>query len=137
MNIDLAASTGYNDPEGLKSFLLVHRFVHLETSAKLTATFNVAATTFGLDSQIAEDAWIQSMQKGAKGEKLAKQPESLRDWLKLHADMHTQTYTLLGQTPTVAPDLSLADFSSAESFFDWMYVHQQMHDFEYQQLGLT
>jgi hypothetical protein len=64
-------------------------------------------------------------------------PPALRDWLKLHADMHTQSYALIAGAGTVAPDLSVADFSRAESFNDWMFVHQSMHDFEQQQLGLT
>lgn len=137
MNIDLSASTGFNDPQGLKNFLLVHRFVHLETANALSAKFHIPVSTFGIDSQLAEDAWLQSMDAGAKGQKLQRVPTSLQDWLNVHANMHNQTYTLLGQTPTVAPDLSLADFSQADQFYDWMYVHQEMHDWEYQNLGLS
>ena len=37
MNIDLSATTGFNDRQGLQNFLLVHRFVHLETATALTA----------------------------------------------------------------------------------------------------
>jgi hypothetical protein len=137
MNIDLAATTGFNDPEGLRNFLLVHRFVHDQTAAALSAKFSIPVSSFGLDSQLAEDAWVQSMQAGAQGRKGARVPTSLQDWLNIHADIHNQTYTLLGQTPTVAPDLSIADFSDASSYYDWQYVHQQMHDWEYQTLGLT
>ena len=134
MNIDLAASTGFNDRQGLQNFLLMHRFVHLETANALTAKFGVPVSTFGIDSQIAEEAWLELMKKPKPGSPV---PIALQDWLNVHADMHNQSYTLLGSTPTTAPDLSIADFSSAGQFYDWMYVHQQMHDFEYQQLGLT
>jgi hypothetical protein len=134
MNIDLSATTGFNDRQGLQNFLLVHRFVHLETATALTAKFNVPFSTFGIDSQIAEDAWLKLMSDGKAGQKV---PAALQDWLKVHADMHNYSYTLLGQSPTVAPDLSQVDFGSADQFYDWMYVHQEMHDFEYQTLGLT
>jgi len=137
MNIDLAATTGFNDRQGLRNFLLVHRFVHDETAAALSAKFTIPVSSFGLDSQLAEDAWLQSMEAGAKGQKASKVPTSLQDWLNVHADIHNATYTLLGQTPTVAPDLSIADFSNAQAYYDWQFVHQQMHDWEYQQLGLS
>lgn len=134
MNIDLSATTGFNDPMGLQNFLLVHRFVHQQTAQALTAKFSVPFSTFGIDSQIAENAWLNLMKQGKAGQKV---PAALQDWLKVHADIHNASYTLLGQSPTTAPDLSQVDFGSAEQFYDWMYVHQQMHDFEYQQLGLT
>jgi hypothetical protein len=137
MNIDLAATTGFNDPMGLRNFLLVHRFVHLETATAITAKFGVPFSTFGIDSQIAEDAWLKSMAKGAQGQKVPQVPTSLQDWLNVHNLMHMQSYTILGQSPTVAPDLSQVDFSQADQFYDWMYVHQQMHDFEFQTLGLS
>lgn len=137
MNIDLSANTGFNDRDGLKNFLLVHRFVHEAEATALQAKFGVQCSTFGIDSQIAEDAWLEAMSLGAQGQKQANVPPALQDWLNVHADIHNQSYTLLGQTPTVAPDLSMADFSSAAGFYDWMFVHQEMHDFEYQQLGLT
>jgi hypothetical protein len=137
MNIDLAATTGFNDRPGLQNFLLVHRFVHLETANAITAKYAVPFSTFGLDSQVAEDAWLQAMDQGAKGHKVPKIPTSLQDWLNVHAYIHNQSYALLGQSPTTAPDLSVVDFSQADQFYDWMYVHQQMHDFEYQTLGLT
>jgi len=134
MNIDLSATTGFNDSEGFKNFLLVHRFVHDHTASALTAKFAVPVGTFGLDNQLAEGQILGLMRGGKPGQRI---PTGLQDWLKVHADMHNQSYTLLGQSPTVAPDLSQVDFGSAEQFYDWMYVHQQMHDFEYQSLGLT
>lgn len=137
MNIDLAANTGFNDRQGLQNFFLVHRFVHDQTASALTARFGIPVTTFGVSGQAALDAWLEAMQKGARGEKTGKVPAALQDWLNLHADMHNQSYTLLGQSPTVAPDLSEVDFSSPEEFYDWMQSHQAMHDFEYQELGLT
>jgi hypothetical protein len=137
MNIDLSAQTQFNDAMGLKSFFLVHQFVHDQEAGALTAKYQIPISTFGISSQAAEEAWGEIMRQGAAGEKVGKVPQALRDWLKYHADMHTQAYTLLGSSPTVAPDLSVADFSMQQSFDDWMFVHQAMHDFEYQQLGLT
>ena len=136
MNIDISAQAEFNDSDGIRSFLLVHRFVHDETAAALTAKFGLPVSSFGLDSQVAEDAWVHSMREGAQRRKL-QQPASLQDWLNIHAYIHNQTYTLLAGQGTVAPDLSLVDFSDAEQYYDWMEVHQAMHDYEYQQLGLT
>jgi hypothetical protein len=136
VNLDLQAQTTFNDASGLRDFLLVHRFVHMETANAITAKYGVPFSTFGLDSQIAEDAWIQAMQAGAQGRKVP-QPSSLQDWLNVHADIHNQSYTLIAGQGTVAPDLSVVDFADAEQFYDWMEVHQAMHDFEYQQLNLT
>jgi hypothetical protein len=137
MNIDLAATTGFNDAQGLQNFMLAHRFVHLETSNALTAKFGVPVSTFGIDSQVAENAWIDLMKNAAAGQKSRQVPPALRDWLNIHAQIHTSTYSLLGQSPTVAPDLSIVDFSDAEQFYDWMFVHMEMHQFEYASLGLT
>jgi hypothetical protein len=137
MNIDLAATTSFNEVQGLRNFLLVHRFVHLETANALTAKYGVPFSTFGIDSQLAEDAWIQAMAAGARGEKGVKQPASLQDWLNTHAAIHNASYALLAGEGTVAPDLSVVDFSQADQFYDWQYVHQEMHDYEYATLGLT
>jgi hypothetical protein len=133
MNIDLFASTVFGDAQGLASFFLAHRFIHDATAKALTAQFGSAASTFGLSSGTAERAWAELMQ----GEAGTPPPDALKDWLKYHADIHSESYTLIAGTGTVAPDLSLADFSQEQGFADWMFVHQQMHDFEYQQLGLT
>jgi hypothetical protein len=134
MNIDLAATTGFNDASGLRNFLLVHRFVHLAESQAFQAKFGVTVSTFGIDSQAAEDAWVALMREGAAGRPI---PAALRDFLQVHAFIHNQSYTLLGQSATLAPDLSVVDFGDAQQYYDWMSVHQDMHDFEYQQLGLT
>jgi hypothetical protein len=134
MNIDLSATINFNDRLGLQNFLLVHRYVHDATAAALTARFHQPASSFGLGSVVAEEAWSKLM---AEGKTPAKVPAALQDWLNTHYHIHTNTYALLGQTPTTAPDLSVVDFSSSDQFYDWMFVHQEMHDFEYQQLGLT
>jgi hypothetical protein len=136
MNIDLSATTGFNDTQGLRNFLLAHRFVHLETANALSAKYNVPFSTFGLDSQLAEDAWVQAMQQGAQGQRGVKQPASLQDWLNVHAAIHNASYSLLAGQGAVAPDLSVVDFAQADQFYDWMQAHQEMHDYEYQQLGL-
>jgi hypothetical protein len=133
MNIDIFSTIQWNDAPGLQNFLLVHRFVHEETANALTARFLVPVTSFGLEGEEAQIAWTQLM---ASGKTPPEMPLPLKDWLKLHADMHTQSYGLLGQSSTVAPDLSVVDFSQRQQFDDWMFVHQSMHDFEYQQLGL-
>jgi hypothetical protein len=134
VNIDLAATINFNDDAGLRNFLFVHRFVHDATAAALTAKYGVPASSFGLASVIAEEAWLSLMKSGKTPQR---PPVALQDWLKTHAQIHVATYALLGQTPTAAPDLSVVDFSAADQFYDWMYVHQSMHDFEYASLGLT
>jgi len=133
MNIDLFASAEFKDEQAIRAFILAHEFVHLETANALTAKYGVTVSTFGLESPFAEEEWIKSMNSDPG----SGTPAALRDWLNFHAYMHTQTYSLLGQNPTVAPDLSVVDFSSEEQFYDWMYVHMEMHDFEYSSLGLT
>lgn len=132
MNIDIDSGFAFGDEAGLQNFMLAHRFVHQQTADKLASQFGVAANSFGLSSSAAEDEWLAMMQSE---EKVAT-PEALRDWLKYHADMHTQAYTLLSQSTNTAPDLSEVDFSSPEQFYDWMFSHQQMHDFEQAALGL-
>jgi hypothetical protein len=133
MNIDLSATTGFGDESGMKNFFLVHRFIHDQTAAALTAKFHVAASSFGIFDSKADDEWLNLMKNAKPG---TTPPPSLRNWLKIHADIHVATYTLLGQTPTTAPDLSLVDFGDQEQFYDWMFVHQSMHDFEQASLGL-
>jgi hypothetical protein len=78
MNIDLSSNTGFNDRQGLQNFLLVHRFVHVETANALTAKFNVPISTFGLDSVIAEEAWLKLMAEAKPGAPVMRQwpPES-------------------------------------------------------------
>lgn len=134
MIIDLAATTTFGDDQGMKNFFFVHRFVHDATAQALTARFGVNASSFGIVDSLAEDAWLKLMRDKKPGQKI---PNSLLGWLKIHSDMHIATYTLLGQTPTTAPDLSQVDFGSEDQFYDWMFVHQEMHDFEQQSLGLT
>ena len=134
MNIDLAATTGFNDRQGFQNFLLVHRFVHDATAAALTRKFAIPVSSFGIAGQLAEEQMLSLMAGGQPGQPV---PVGVQDWLKVHADIHNQSYTLLGQSPTVAPDLSQVDFGSAEQFYDWMYAHQEMHDWEYSQLGLS
>lgn len=134
MNIDLASQINFADAQGLRDFFLVHQFVHDEEAAALTAQFGVPATTFGVLSPAAEEAWVQLMAAGSPRQPA---PLALQDWLRLHAQIHINTYAQLGQNPTTAPDLSLVDFSSPNEFYDWMYVHQQMHDFEQSTLGVS
>jgi hypothetical protein len=134
MIIDLAATTGFGDESGLKNFFLVHRFIHDQTAAALTAKFNIAASSFGIFDSNAETEWLKVMKEAKPGQR---PPQALSNWLKVHADIHVATYGLLGQSPTTAPDLSLVDFGDQEQFYDWMYAHQQMHDFEQASLGLT
>jgi hypothetical protein len=134
MIIDLAASAGFSDQSGMQNFFLVHRFVHDETAAALTAKYNVAQSSFGVTDQIAEREWLKLMADAKPGQPV---PPALQIWLQVHNDIHVATYTLLGQTPDGAPDLSLVDFGSEQEFYDWMYDHQQIHDWEQQSLGIT
>lgn len=133
MNIDLASTLAFGDIDGFRNFFLVHRIVHDEEAAAFGAKLNVTTSTFGVQDSSAEEAWSHLM-KSRPG---TKSPQSLINWLYLHAQIHIQAYDLLGGTPTAAPDLSQVDFSSPDQFYDWMYVHQQMHDYEQQTLGIT
>lgn len=134
MNLDINTQFTFGDAEGLRNFMLAHRFVHRQTADALTAQFSVAASSFGLTSAPAEEAWVSLMRdKEASDEARV----ALADWLKFHADMHTQAYTLLSRTTTAAPDLSNVDFASEEQFYEWMLAHQEMHEFEQSSLGLT
>jgi hypothetical protein len=134
MIIDLAASTGFSDQSGMRNFFLVHRFVHDQTAAALTAKFSVPQSSFGITDEIAEREWLKVMADAKPGQPV---PAALQTWLKVHSDIHIATFSLLGQTPTGAPDLSTVDFGSQQEFYDWMYAHQNMHDFEQSALGLT
>ena len=134
MIIDLAATVGFKDLSGMRNFFLVHRFVHDAEAQALTQRYAVPASSFGISDQSAEEVWLNLMQQGKPRQPM---PKSLTNWLRNHADIHIANYTLLGQTPTAAPDLSQVDFGSQEEFYDWMYAHQQMHDFEQSSLGLT
>lgn len=133
MNIDLASQLAFGDIDGLRNFFLLHRLVHDAEATAFTAKYHVSFSTFAVDSAAAVEAWSRLM----KSEKGTKAPQSLIDWLFLHAQIHTQAYSLLAGSPTTAPDLSQVDFSSPEQFNDWMYVHQQMHDFEQSSLGIS
>lgn len=134
MNIDLASTFEFGNVPALRDFLLVHRFVHDATAKALTAKYQVVASTFGISGESAENEWAALMRSQQRGQPV---PAGLQVWLELHAQIHINTYALLGQNPTTAPDLSVVDFSSPEQFYDWLYVHQQMHDFEQSSLGLT
>jgi hypothetical protein len=132
MNIDLVSTLDFSDTDGLLHFLNDHRFVHDQESTYLTAQFGGQFPTFGLFSSIAEDNWIQLMRT-----RQGPVPRALQDWLQIHASIHNQTYQAIAGEGTVAPDLSVVDFSKPDQFYDWMYVHQQMHDYEQQFLGFS
>ena len=132
MNLDLSSGFAFADASGLHSFFLDHRMVHQQTSDALSTRFGGSFSTFGLSSSIAEESWLEMMQS-QKGPT----PQGLSDWLQIHALIHIQTYQVLNGVGTVAPDLSVVDFSKPAQFYDWMYVHSQMHDYEQSTLGLT
>ena len=132
MNLDLASQLAFGDLEGLRNFLLLHRVVHDQEAAALTAKFHSPVSTFGVMDEAAEAEWARLM-RSKPGTKASL---ALVNWLYLHAQIHNQSYALLNGATTVAPDLSQVDFSSASQFNDWMYVHQQMHDFEQSSLGI-
>jgi hypothetical protein len=134
MNIDLDSQFQFGDAAGLRSFFLVHRFVHSAYQDVLQTKFGVSFSTFSLTSDAAEREWEQLMQQGEKSGSI---PPALGDWLRLHADLHSGEYAAIGGSGNTAPDLSTVDFSDPAQFADWMYAHQQMHDYEAQQLGVT
>jgi hypothetical protein len=132
MNLDLSSSFIFGDVVGLQTFFLDHRVVHEATASAVTTKYKVSASTLGLSSEAAQEAWARLM-----AEREGPIPDALHDWLLFHAQIHNQTFALIGGTGFVAPDISIADFSQPGHFYDWMSVHQQMHDYEQQQLGLS
>jgi hypothetical protein len=133
MNMDLASTINFGDIPGLRNFWIVHSFVHLAEATAFTQKYHVPFSSALIDSASAEDAWTKLAQSQKPGQPC---PPVLRDWLQNHAQNHINAYTLLGQSPTDAPDLSQVDFSSPDQFYDWLYTHQQMHDFEQTSLGI-
>ena len=133
MNLDFSSQLAFGDIEGLRNFLLLHRLVHDQEAAALTAKFQTPVSTFGVMDEAAEADWTRLM----KSEPGTKASRALVNWLYLHAQIHDQSYALLNGATTVAPDLSQVDFSTPSQFNDWMFVHQQMHDFEQSSLGLS
>ena len=131
MNIDLASTFDFGNTDALRTFMAVHRSVHDATSAALSAKYAGSFSTFGLSAGVAEGQWIEIMRT-----RRGPMPEALNDWLRYHAQIHNATYARLAGTGTVAPDLSVVDFSKETEFYDWMYVHQQMHDYEQDALGI-
>lgn len=135
MNIDLASATEYGDAQGLRQFMLDHRFVHAQTAFAVVTQFNVSLPSIGLSSSAAEDAWIALMEAGQRGEHQVT-PLALTDWLNLHSQLHQYEYEVIAPSIS-APDLSTVDFSKADQFYDWMQAHQQIHDSISQALGIT
>jgi len=132
MNLGLAAITDFGDVDGLRHFFNDHRFVHEQEAAALSARYGGSFSTFGLFSSLAEDAWVDLM-RARRGPV----PQALRDWLQVHAQIHTQIYGIIAGNASQAPDLSVADFSKPDQFYDWMYVHLEVHDYEQSFLGLS
>ena len=132
MNIDIDSQFPFGDAVGLRQFLLVHRFVHQSYQDALQAQYGQSFSTFGLNSQSAEQDWIESMEKRRRGSETL----SLSDWLSLHASLHAAEYAVIGGTGNVPPDLSTVDFADPQQFADWMNTHQIMHDYTNQQLGI-
>jgi hypothetical protein len=132
MRIDLSSSIVFGDPVGLRAFLMDHVFVHEQESQALQALTGETFSTIGLLSQQADDAWVGLMERRQRPT-----PQPLTDWLQLHALMHDQIYEAIAGEGTVAPDLSVVDFSQEAQFYDWMFAHQSMHDYEQGILGLS
>ena len=134
MNLDVISQINFGDAKALRDFFLAHRFVHDQTASALTAKFKLPVSSFGVTDELAERAWIDSMDPNRRG---APTSASLQAWLNIHNTIHVNTYSLLGQSVNDAPDLSQVDFSRQDQFYDWLYTHQTMHDFEQVSLGLT
>ena len=133
MRLDLSSTFDFGDAVGLRCFLLDHGFAHIQTSQALTAKYGGTYTTFGVQrAAAAEDNWVEMM-----ATRRGPPDQAMIDWLALHAYIHQETYQTIGGNGTVAPDLSVVDFSSPIQFYDWMYAHQQMHDYEQGALGIT
>ena len=132
MNLDLASIVQFGDVAALRQFLLDHRAVHDQTAAALAQKYGNSFSTAGLDNVLAEDAWGALMR-----ERQGLTPQTLKDWLLLHAQIHVTTYQQLTGPSVQPPDLSVVDFAQPEQFYIWMYDHSLMHDFEQSSLGLT
>jgi len=133
MNIDVYSQIVFGDTQALKVFFLAHRFAHDQESKALSDRYGGAFSTFGMSSPVAEETWAQMMQE----EPPRPTPPPLADWLLFHAAIHNTTFQTIQSIGVVAPDISVADFSSPTQFYDWLLVHQLMHDYERQALGLT
>jgi hypothetical protein len=133
MNLDVASVFPFGDGASLRQFMLDHATVHNAEAVALHARTGGVFSTFGLLDEMAEDDWIALMERGEP----TPTPAPLQAWLEQHSLMHDQTYATLAGTGTVAPDLSIVDFSNPAAFYTWMFVHQQMHDYEQQTLGLS
>jgi hypothetical protein len=133
MNLDAASQTPFGDADGLRQFMLDHKFVHEQTAAAISSTQGISFGTYGVGSEAAEEEWVAMMQAG----KRQRSPPALTDWLQLHSNIHQAEFSALNQPVLAQVDLSEVDFSSPTQFYDWMYAHQVIHDQVQQILGLT
>lgn len=129
MIVDITSDIKFNDPAGLRNFMLDHRFTHARTTAYVSAHLGIQLPDILLLDSNAENDWLDAMANQSPVS------PSLRDWLERHAELHQAEYyaLLLGQTP----DLAVADFSNEEGFYFWMYAHRQLHDAVASSIGVT
>jgi hypothetical protein len=135
MNIDLYGLFEFGDEDGVKQFVLAHRFTHEYEAQAINQQFNTSLDTYGVGGAEIVDPWIQLM----RGER-EDYPQEIQDWLEVHNENHQDMLAFLGGSgiSTVGgTDLSIADFSDPARMYEWLTLHQQIHLFEQQALGLT
>lgn len=135
MNMDLYGLFEYGDEDGVKVFVLAHRFAHEAEAAAINAQFGSNIDTFSIGNNDIVEPWIAIM----RGD-IDRMPESLSEWLELHNENHQDMLEILvgGILSTVSStDLSQVDFSDPDQLFQWLTTHQQIHAAEQQILGLT
>lgn len=137
MNIDLYGLFEFGDEEGVKQFVLAHRFTHEYEAQAINAQFNASISTYGIGSNDIVEPWIALM----RGE-IEHMPDDLAAWLELHNENHQTMLGYLTGSPaapatTSATDLSQVDFGDPDQMYQWLTLHQQIHLAEQQALGLT
>lgn len=133
MNIYLQSDMSFGDNQALRVFFGDHGQAHA-TYARLLSEMGLPTSGyFDVSDQGTVDAWT-AMNDALRTEEKVKQPNSITNWLIMHATLHDAESQALGITLTSG--LDDADFTNKEQFFDWFYIHQQQHLAQDMALGL-
>ena len=145
MNMDLYGLFEFGDEDGVKTFVMAHRFAHEAEAQAVNQQLQANIGTYGIGGEAIIEPWIQLM----KGEREDLPPE-IADWLEFHSLNHQAILGYLGLNNSTGVgvinvagsvistgDLAQADFSDPEQMYQWLTLHQQVHDFEQQALGLA
>lgn len=139
MNIDFYGLFDFGDEEGVKQFVLAHRFTHEQEAGAIGVQYGANISTYGLSGDDIVEPWIALMRGDTEGI-----PQPIQDWLQSHNDNHqAMLFYLTGSTTSTlggtvsSTDLSQVDFGNPSDMETWLTLHQELHDFEQQALGLT